>query len=644
MQPDVLFQNLPERDLRLRLEDLEKRLAATPSFKTVERRVLQIQINNLKNGIRADHDAVGIPRPPKLGLKKYAGAELGGIGGRGGVAAAEDAALARAQFTAHFGVVPVTDSMKRGLDRIREGFERARYTLSRNGHDALARQVDWFETAYTQAYLKSEMLPQALKIAKRAADAGYYIVFAGERGRKLEHRISIQPRESVSLDDLDCKSGGCLKPLLPKLKDAFGALQAQFGNVADYCGDSVDYERGRELRKDFLAGRQRIIYTAYGAGNVPLCDADYTELGIVGGAKPRVSIFLAPPRSAHLVIDAALLTWRASAKSDVHAVFLSTDSSHDTELLQQKVGPLLRAIGATVVGERISVIEQLSAMTEGARETALEAALAFAEGKVQKVEATMYQIRSKSQKLSIDDWSQIDFPPAESAKRKQCNTAKELLDSEVRDQYLATFGMKPHSSDEGASSVAAESTPGAVPDNAPMQALDAPNSETAPASTNGEMAEKGMLRLRESMRNADLIAVALVAMLISILGFLITHNAPAGLFKTFGRWSLADAVGLLSLSALAIAAGMMLAVLYPKRRSVEDESRVLDAMTKPENSLFLPARVASALQEDFYEMTVACAAKYRTLRLGFWVGVVAALLSLLFLILSKRPHPRFYPY
>jgi hypothetical protein len=50
------------------------------------------------------------------------------------------------------------------------------------------------------------------------------------------------------------------------------------------------------------------------------------------------------------------------------------------------------------------------------------------------------------------------------------------------------------------------------------------------------------------------------------------------------------------------------------------------------------------LQEDFYEMTVACAAKYRGLRRSFWVGVVAALLSLLFLILSKQPHPRFYPY
>jgi hypothetical protein len=487
MGPGVLNQELPGRHPGLVLEDLEKRLKETPSYKTFERCLVQGQIDRLKARIRREAGldepepqrdpelpkqvmqeaknaettdrgrtpndgrsklpeplrVGGIPQPPKLGVSGHAGAERGGPTSRSAVAGAECTNLARAKFTAHFGVVPVTDDMKRGLDRIREGFARAKDALSRSGQNALAREVDWFETRYTQAYLESETLPQALKIAKRAADAGYCVVVARERSRKLERRVSIQPSQFVNLDDLDRATSGCLKRILPEFRDAFAALQAQFGNVADYCGDAVDYERMCESRREFLAGRLRIIYAAYGAATVPFCDADYPELGIVGGSKPRVSIFLAPPHSGHLVMDAALLTWRASIKSDVHAVFLSTDSSRDAELLQQKVGPLLRAIGATVVGERISVSEQFSAMTEGARETALEAALAFAEGKVQKVGATMFQVRSKNRQLmSLEDWSQINFPPAESAKRKQCITAKKLLDSEVRDQYLSAFGIE----------------------------------------------------------------------------------------------------------------------------------------------------------------------------------------------------------
>lgn len=361
------------------------------------------------------------------------------------MAGAECAPLALAQLTVHFGTVSVTDATKRGLDQIREGFARARDVLSRSGQDNLAGEVDWFETRYTQAYLEREALPHVLTITKRALDAGYQVIIAVDHRGELRHRI--RPLEYVTLGDIDAASNCQLTRILPELRDGFAALQAQFGRVADYCGDSVDYEQRRELRREFLAGRFRVLYTTYGPGTgpLPLCDADYPELGITGGTRPRVSIFLSPPPSAHLLVDAALLTWRAQAKSDVHAVFLSTDSSCDAELLQQKVGPFLRAMGGNILGERISVREQISAITEGAREAALEAALAFAEGKVENVNAAKYYVRSKNQKekVSINDWSQIDFPPADSAKRKQCSTAKELRESEVRDQYLAAFCIDP---------------------------------------------------------------------------------------------------------------------------------------------------------------------------------------------------------
>ena len=52
----ALYQSLPERHPGLQLEDLEKRMRELPSFKTFERRLLQMQIDNLKNRIRADHN------------------------------------------------------------------------------------------------------------------------------------------------------------------------------------------------------------------------------------------------------------------------------------------------------------------------------------------------------------------------------------------------------------------------------------------------------------------------------------------------------------------------------------------------------------------------------------------------------------
>jgi hypothetical protein len=116
-----------------------------------------------------------------------------------------------------------------------------------------------------------------------------------------------------------------------------------------------------------------------------------------------------------------------------------------------------------------------------------------------------------------------------------------------------------------------------------------------------------------ALENADQKAMFFLAALIAMLAFLITHNAPTGWFKGIGHWQLVDVVGMISMLGLAVAASMMLAVLYPSFTDADPIKSLADVSN-------------------------VCIVKYRTLRRGFWVGTVAAFLSLLFLVLSKKPH------
>ena len=107
----------------------------------------------------------------------------------------------------------------------------------------------------------------------------------------------------------------------------------------------------------FLQGKAPMLYTTYAAGGigVSLHDADYPSLGMTGGEKPRVAIHLGPPYSGVLLEQAMGRPWRFGVKSDVHAVFLATDSEPDIRLMQTKVGPRMRALRAAVLGEKDSL-------------------------------------------------------------------------------------------------------------------------------------------------------------------------------------------------------------------------------------------------------------------------------------------------
>jgi hypothetical protein len=322
-------------------------------------------------------------------------------------------------FTAHFGVVPVTDSMKRGLDRIHEGFARAKAQLIALKKKGVAEKAAALEATYTKAFLERERLPQAIELAKKARANGWQVVIFSETSSEdLFRRPTDDPGTYQQLDTL---MGGQLSRIIPAFPDVYQGLRAEFGEeIRDYSGRGNSNAEREKAKADFLSGEIPILYTTYAAGGigVSLHDADYPDRGIKGGDKPRVAIFLGPPYSGVLLEQAMGRTWRFGVKSDTHAVFLATDSEPDIRLMQQKVGPRMRALRASVLGERDSLASAMASYSDEEKTRARQESLAYQEGNEEKLTASSFQVRSKNRNVGINDWSQIEFPTADSAKNK----------------------------------------------------------------------------------------------------------------------------------------------------------------------------------------------------------------------------------
>jgi len=72
--------------------------------------------------------------------------------------------------------------------------------------------------------------------------------------------------------------------------------------------------------------------------------------------------------------------------------------------------------------------------------------------------------------------------------------------------------------------------------------------------------------IRENTKSADQRAMFFLAVAISMLAYLISHNAPVGWFFAIGDWQSKDYASLISVLGLAISAAMMLKVLNPTQK------------------------------------------------------------------------------
>lgn len=357
-------------------------------------------------------------------------------------------------YTAHFGVVPVTDSMKRGLDRIREGFARARDQFSRQGKPGLAKKVSAFEAVYTKNFLERERLPQAIELAKAARDQGWRVlVFSEHTSDDLFRRERVEGEEPSTYQQLDDAMGGGLSKIIPPYPSIFDELHAMFGgDIGDYSGRGNTDAAREAARTGFLKGETPMLYASYAGGGigVDMHDADFPELGIKGGDKPIVAIYLGPPYSGVLLEQAMGRPWRFGVKSDVHAVFLATDSEPDIRLMQTKVGPRMKALRAAVLGEKDSLANVMSTYTDEEKVRERQDQLAFSEGNEMKVDATKFQVRSKTRNVGIQDWSLITFPSADEAKNKGMKYGEAVGGGDWSTLYQSKFELRPPDSPEDA--------------------------------------------------------------------------------------------------------------------------------------------------------------------------------------------------
>ena len=153
--------------------------------------------------------------------------------------------------------------------------------------------------------------------------------------------------------------------------------------------------------------------------------------------------------------------------------------------------------------------------------------------------------------------------------------------------------------------------------------------------------------IREHIRNADAKATFFFAALTAILAFLNTQNVPARWLKDVRTWSFVDALGFVSMFGIAAGAVILLGVVFPRLKGSARGILFFKAIAAHDNPSDYAEEVLARSEHDLvrsklqhcYELSKVCSAKYRLLRIGFWVGSVGVAATILYLLLAKSTSP-----
>lgn len=341
-------------------------------------------------------------------------------------------------YTAHFGVVPISRAIQIALDDIHEGFSNLRHRLVSQGKKALADRTSAFEATYTKAYLERSRIPQAIELIRKARALGWRVaVFSETTAEDLFGRAANMEDEDLSeFQKLDREMNGDLSKIVPRFGNVYDLLQKAFGDeIVDYSGSGNTPEEREKAKDNFLAGKNPMLYTTYAAGGVGVSLHDKV------GDKPTAAVFLGPPYSGVLLEQAMGRLWRFGTKSNVHSVFLASDSEPDIRLFATKIGPRMRALRASVLGEQDALGKIMENYTNEERTREFQDMLAYDQGNEVKVDAQSFTRKSRHHDLKVDNWSAISFPSAEEAKNKGMKMDVEGPEGNWSTLYQSQYAM-----------------------------------------------------------------------------------------------------------------------------------------------------------------------------------------------------------
>jgi hypothetical protein len=195
--------------------------------------------------------------------------------------------------------------------------------------------------------------------------------------------------------------------------------------------------------------------------------------------------------------------------------------------------------------------------------------------------------------------------------------------------------LQPLSRPAGGDAVAAKLSEGDKQSITPSVGLTA-------ADYHPKFAEEIHNYLREYVRNADQKAAFFFTGSTAVLAFLHTRKGTAHWLKPVATWSVVDALVFLAMFSLAISAGTLLTVVFPRLKGSKRGLIFFSAIVEYDSSREYAEEVlrksideiVSAKLRHSYDLACVCVSKYRTLRIGFWIGSVGIISALLFLLLS----------
>lgn len=249
-------------------------------------------------------------------------------------------------YDVNVAMVPLSEEQRAEASNIAKAFHRAEQFFQmksaessgprRGRYRALARSTRGHAVNFMKSYLERSRLPETIEIAKKLRKEGWSVILFSEQKTGLTEIYNF-------MKEADEWYQGEIANLLPALPDIPETLKGEFGDDVGNFSGSYSAKRQKEL-EGFQNGSKGFLYSTYAAGGIGI------DMHDTSGSRPRAALYLGPPWSGIAFDQAIGRPWRFGTKSNVHAIYLTSDARPEMELLLKKVIPRMESLRASVSG------------------------------------------------------------------------------------------------------------------------------------------------------------------------------------------------------------------------------------------------------------------------------------------------------